>query len=76
MWKPLNTAVAGRAHHVLAGSFAEKCSPCDLSWTLRECWLEGWSPDTYPLPAASEGRSTAASEVAQEGLAGNYVSWN
>lgn len=44
--------------------------------TLPKCWLAGRSPATHPLPAASAGSSTSASEVAQAGLAGNYVSWS
>lgn len=48
----------------------------ELGWAPCECRPVGGSPATCPLPAASEGRSAAASEVARAGLAGNSVSWS
>lgn len=69
-WMPLSKVVSGQAPCVLAGRFAEGSSPHELGWTL------GRSPATHPLPAAPESSGTAASEVAQAGLAGIYVSWS
>lgn len=64
VWKPLNTAVAGQALRMLAGSFAERCSPCKLSLTAssasRHCVSAGWRVGALPRTRSRQHRRAAA----------------